>query len=111
MSLRVGLRDDDHEAVLLAESHRVLFGGGQEIQAKALDGGAAVLGLVPAETLDPDPRAIGNQLWIDRDDAQLRSGLPERRGEAVIVLPVGFAAGEVLRHREASAPRLAADRR
>src|SRR5438445_5084569 len=64
--------NDDREAVLLAEGHGVLQRGRQHVQAEALDRAATVLGLEPAEALDPHARAVRDQRRVDGDDARRR---------------------------------------
>src|SRR5438046_4146141 len=103
--LRPG-RHDDHEALLLPELRRLLLRCNQEIEAEALDGPSAVLGPVPAEPLDPHPRAVGNQRRVHGHDASARLGLGERCGQPVVELPVSRAAGDVVRHPEAPPPGL-----
>src|SRR5437773_5515066 len=98
--------NDDHEAHLLAELRRFLLRRDQEVQAEALDGPPAVLGPVPAEPLDPHPRAVGNERRVHCHDAGARLSLGERRGQPVVELPVFRAAGDVARHREAPPPGL-----
>src|SRR5262249_58990847 len=54
-----------------------------DVEMKALDGAAAVLGVVPPESLDPDTRMIRDQLRIDGHDAEPRIRPPHRRRPAV----------------------------
>src|SRR5262249_8027007 len=104
-------RDDDHEAVLLPELHRLALRLGEEIEAEALDGRAAILGLIPAHPLDPHPRPVRDELRVDGDDAAAGIGLPERRRDAVVEASVRRAPRDVHRDGEAAAPRLGADGR
>src|SRR5437016_6012657 len=103
--LRSG-RNDDHEPLLFPELRGLLLGRDQEVQAEALDGRPAVLGPVPAEPLDPHPRAVGNERRIHCHDSGARLGFGERRGQPVVELPVFRAAGDVVRHLEAPPPGL-----
>src|SRR5581483_5754973 len=93
------------------ELHRLLLVGGEDVQPESLDRRAAVLGVEPAEALDPHPRPVRNQLRVDGDDARLRVRLGERRRDPVVEASVGRAHRRVFGHGEAPSPRARPDGR